>query len=104
MSGSDAEGAVRRHYLVEGRVQGVGYRWWTRTTAQRLGVLGYVRNLSDGSVEVVGVASGAVLERFEGLLRRGPSASRVERVTVGGAASGEAIEAEMLPTSFEILR
>jgi acylphosphatase len=41
-------------YLVKGRVQGVGYRYFALRTAERLGVTGFVRNLSDGRVEVVG--------------------------------------------------
>jgi acylphosphatase len=69
-----------RAYRVVGRVQGVGYRDWTRRTAERLGISGSVRNLPDGSVEVQAFGSGEDLRRLEEELRRGPWASRVERV------------------------
>ena len=48
------DGGELRGYSVNGRVQGVGFRWWTRRTADRLGIAGSVRNLPDGSVEVQG--------------------------------------------------
>lgn len=67
---------------VGGRVQGVGYREWTRRTADGLGVAGWVRNRLDGSVEAVlsgpDVAVDAMIER----MRRGPRAAVVARVAV----------------------
>ncbi|MEM7417436.1 MAG: acylphosphatase [Gemmatimonadota bacterium] len=63
-----------------GRVQGVGFRWWTAREADRLGVRGTVRNCSDGSVEVMCVAEGDLIERLERAIRRGPPMSLVERV------------------------
>lgn len=70
----------RRGLRVTGRVQGVGFRWFTRRTAGVLGVHGSVRNRPDGSVEVHAEASAEVLERFEERLRRGPSAARVDAI------------------------
>ena len=67
-------------YLVEGRVQGVGYRYFVLREAQALGVAGFARNLPDGRVEVVGEADDGVLAAFEEALRQGPSFSRVESV------------------------
>ena len=67
-------------YLVSGRVQGVGYRYFALRSAEALGVRGFVRNLSDGRVEVVGEAPEAVLAEFEGTLRQGPSFSSVSTV------------------------
>jgi acylphosphatase len=68
-------------FLVRGRVQGVGFRWFVSRHAQGLGVTGYVRNLVDGSVEVVARASDtAVLQRLEELLSRGPHGAAVESV------------------------
>ena len=73
-------GRERRGLLITGRVQGVGFRWFTRKTAGELGVDGSVRNRPDGSVEVHAEASEDVLERFEGRLRQGPAAARVDEV------------------------
>ncbi len=70
----------RRGFRVRGRVQGVGFRWWTRRTAQGLGVRGLVRNMPDGSVEVHAVGPADALARLEEALRRGPPAARVERI------------------------
>lgn len=58
--------------IVQGRVQGVGYRWFARDAGKRLGVKGFVRNLDDGDVEVQAVGDHAVLEKLVGLLNRGP--------------------------------
>lgn len=67
-------------YLVKGRVQGVGYRYFALRTAERLGVTGFVRNLSDGRVEVVGEGPEAVLAEFEEHLRQGPAFAGVESI------------------------
>jgi acylphosphatase len=69
-----------RAYRVVGRVQGVGFREWTRRTAKRLGLAGSVRNLPDGSVEVHARGSEDVLRSLEEALREGPLAARVDRV------------------------
>jgi acylphosphatase len=67
--------AVR--YIVSGRVQGVGFRWFVMREATRLDLGGYVRNLPDGSVEVVAQGSPAGLASLESALWKGPSAARV---------------------------
>ena len=67
-------------YRVTGRVQGVGYRWWTHAQATRLGLEGWVRNCSDGSVEVALRGPVAVVERMRALLAEGPSGAAVESV------------------------
>ena len=67
---------------VSGRVQGVGFRAWTRTQANSLGLTGWVRNRADGSVEVLCEGRRPLLEQFAALLREGPSLSRVEEVMV----------------------
>jgi acylphosphatase len=72
----------RKHVLVKGRVQGIGFRWFARETAELLGVDGWVRNLADGSVEAEAEASEEALGRFLEALRRGPSGARVEVVQV----------------------
>jgi acylphosphatase len=74
------EAKSMRAYRVVGRVQGVGYRDWTRRTADRLGISGSVRNLPDGSVEVQARGRDGDLRRLEEELRRGPVMARVDRV------------------------
>ena len=71
---------IRRGFRVVGRVQGVGFRWWTQRLATRLGVVGWVRNDPDGSVVVQGEASAQALERMEEGLGDGPAGSRVDSV------------------------
>ena len=72
-------------FVVTGRVQGVGFRWFVVKQARALGVAGYVRNRDDGSVEVVAVGEAAVLEELAAALRRGPPAARVAGVTLSAA-------------------
>ena len=67
-------------YLVTGRVQGVGFRWWTRSQATRLGLSGSVRNRPDGSVEVHARGADDRLHALRTLLEDGPPGARVERV------------------------
>lgn len=74
------EEMAREAFIIRGRVQGVGFRWWTRREAVRLGVVGSVRNLPDGTVSVRAVATPAVLERFRGVLSSGPPLARVDRI------------------------
>jgi len=73
---------VGRRYLISGRVQGVGFRYFTEASARREGILGWVRNTPDGCVEVVAEGDAEALERFERTLRHGPRGARVERVDV----------------------
>ena len=56
---------VARRYVVTGRVQGVGFRWFTHDAAAREGVQGWVRNLADGSVEVVAEGEQSSVDRLE---------------------------------------
>jgi acylphosphatase len=71
-----------RRYLVSGRVQGVGFRFFTEEAAAREGLHGYVRNLPDGRVEIAAEGDAEALERFERHVRHGPPGARVERVDV----------------------
>ena len=73
---------VARRFIVSGRVQGVGFRWFAFDAAQREGLHGYVANQDDGTVEAVAEGEAESVERFERALRRGPSKSRVEHVMV----------------------
>jgi acylphosphatase len=69
-----------RLFLVEGRVQGVGFRFFVEEVARDLGLKGYVRNLADGRVEVYAMGEETVLARLRKQLEIGPRAGRVERV------------------------
>ena len=61
-----------RRYIVRGRVQGVGYRYFAQHHANRLGLRGYARNLDDGRVEVYAVGKPDILSEYAGLLHQGP--------------------------------
>lgn len=67
--------------VVEGHVQGVGYRWFVRESARRLGLSGWVRNRDDGSVELEAEGAAEVLETFVGELRTGNPTARVDRLS-----------------------
>lgn len=69
---------VARRYLVEGRVQGVGFRYFAQQAARRSGVRGWVRNLGDGRVEALAEGGAAAVAAFEQAIRRGPPLARVD--------------------------
>ena len=69
-----------RRYLVAGRVQGVGFRYFAHAAAVRHQVTGSVRNLRDGRVEVRAEGTAASLAAFEHELEAGPAGARVDRV------------------------
>ncbi len=73
-------GAVAERFIVTGRVQGVGYRWWTVGTAQRLGLRGWVRNRRDGSVEIQAIGPADRLEALALACETGPRAARVAEI------------------------
>jgi acylphosphatase len=90
------EGTVSRGFVVRGRVQGVGFRWWTQRQGRQLGLRGSVRNRPDGTVEVRAAGTLAELSALEARLRDGPPGSEVEEV--------EPFPAEHLfPAGFVIL-
>lgn len=67
-------------FEVQGRVQGVGFRWFVREQARALGLAGWVRNLPSGSVELVAAGEVDALQRLDAALRAGPPGAQVERV------------------------
>ena len=84
---------------VRGRVQGVGFRWYARESARRLGLAGWVRNREDGAVEAAASGPAESVERFLDDLRRGPAGSRVDELI---ALSVEGLGA--LDEPFTVLR
>jgi len=68
------------HFLIQGRVQGVGFRWFVHREASELELRGWVRNTEDGYVEVVAAGETEDLVELRGSLHRGPRGSRVDRV------------------------
>ena len=79
-----------RRFLIRGVVQGVGFRYATRREARRLGLLGWVRNRADGSVEAVAVGDERQLDALLRWVQRGPPAANVETVDAT-ALSDEAL-------------
>ena len=72
----------RAHLLIEGRVQGVGFRYSTSIEADALGLAGWVRNLPDGRVEVVAEGPQSAVERLVAWCRQGPRYAWVSHVDV----------------------
>lgn len=83
-------------FLVSGRVQGVGFRYFTFHVAREQGLTGFVRNLRDGRVEVVASGDMVALDFLQTALHQGPSASRVDRVEARSCSDDEMLN------SFEI--
>jgi acylphosphatase len=80
--------------VIEGRVQGVGYRWWALEAARSLGLAGWVRNCRDGSVEAVVAGPRKALDQIIDLARKGPPSARVTAVDVAaGDGAFESFEA-----------
>jgi acylphosphatase len=86
----------RIHFIVTGQVQGVGFRYFCQVQAVALGLTGYARNRSDGSVEIEAQGEERAIEEFEQAVRRGPRRSAIQEVAreERPALTGE--------TSFEI--
>jgi acylphosphatase len=89
-----AEKAIR--VTVEGRVQGVGFRYTTRGVAQELGLAGWVRNLPNGAVEVWAQGSVDVVDQLQALLEHGPPGSFVKSVEF------EVVDPDLTLEGFEI--
>lgn len=96
MRGHEEE--IRRRVRVVGRVQGVGFRWWTLNQARALGLRGTVRNCPDGSVEVAAAGPPQALERLHSLLADGPRAAHVEHIEELDRPPND------LPDPFDIVR
>ncbi|MHB1861666.1 MAG: acylphosphatase [Gemmatimonadaceae bacterium] len=90
---------IERRVVVSGQVQGVGYRWFAREMAHALGVVGWVRNLPDGSVALEIAAAAEVIDAYTAQLRMGPPAATVTAVRVS-----ERVDRSPLPDRFTVVR
>ncbi|MEB3032643.1 acylphosphatase [[Mycobacterium] nativiensis] len=88
MTGPD----VRLTAWVHGRVQGVGFRWWTRSRALELGLTGYAANRPDGRVQVVAQGPREDCQRLLDLLQGGTTPGRVDTVVADWSAAGDPID------------
>lgn len=95
--GRESGGRLSRRYLVSGRVQGVGFRYYVLRRAQTLGLVGWVRNRPDGTVEIEAQGDAASLASFEVQLRQGPRFSNVTNVEIS-----EIPDERDLRSAFEI--
>jgi acylphosphatase len=77
---TESSQTLARRFLVRGRVQGVGFRWFVEREAHTLGIAGWVRNNPDSSVEVLAMGSGEQLAALRSRLQAGPRAARVDDV------------------------
>jgi acylphosphatase len=82
---------IARRVVVHGRVQGVGLRWHTSRSAARLGIVGWVRNLPDGTVEAHVEGDEAAVARMVAWLASGPASARVTRCDVSETAPTAAV-------------
>jgi len=88
---------VTKHLVISGRVQGVGYRFYMQRKARELGVAGWVRNRSDGTVEAMVQGSPEQVDTAVAWARRGPPSAVVADVKIG-EGSGEYTGFEARPT------
>ncbi|MDI1288264.1 MAG: acylphosphatase [Reyranella sp.] len=89
--------SLQARLAITGRVQGVGYRDWVVTTGQRLGLSGWVRNRSDGSVEALIAGDETAVGTMIEACRRGPVLARVDAVDI------EPVDLDILPEGFRQL-
>ena len=90
--------ALQARLTITGRVQGVGYRDWAMTMARRLGLAGWVRNCTDGSVEALVVGDDQAVGEMIDACRRGPTMARVDNVDI------EPVDLDVLPEGFRQLQ
>jgi acylphosphatase len=80
------------HFLIQGRVQGVGFRWFVHREASKLDLRGWVCNTEEGEVEVVASGRPDDLATLRASLQRGPRGSRVDRIAENQLPDSEAAE------------
>ena len=82
---SEAKKKTAKKFVISGRVQGVGYRFFAEQWAEQFGIAGYVKNLWDGTVEVYAIGDAESLEQFKFRLAEGPRMARVTGVSESDA-------------------
>jgi len=82
--------------VVKGRVQGVGFRWWSVREARRRGIVGTVRNRGDGSVEIEATGDEASVAGFAAALEHGPPTARVDAVEMEVVTPSGSVEFRVL--------
>jgi len=87
------------HVEIRGRVQGVGFRWFVRETARKLGLSGWVSNRPDGNVELAAEGAEEALEKLRTAVENGPPGAMVQSVNELPPPDGNT-----LPTPFTIVR
>jgi acylphosphatase len=92
MASDDKTALITRKYLVRGRVQGVGFRWFVEREAATLGIYGWVRNTFDGGVEVLATGNREQHAQLRRKLREGPRAARVDAVDESEAQAVEGLK------------
>lgn len=85
MASAEKTSVQARRFLVRGRVQGVGFRWFVEYEAQILQIAGWVRNNPDGTVEILAQGTRDQLAGLHSRLREGPRAARIDEVEVSEA-------------------
>ena len=88
---------VTRHFVISGRVQGVGFRFYMQRKARELGITGWVRNRRDGAVEAMVQGGPDAVEAMTAWARRGPPSAAVTEVRIG-EGSGDYTGFETHPT------
>lgn len=99
MSGADRQ---NRHVIIRGRVQGVGFRYWTQGEALRLGLEGFVRNRRDGTVEAMFSGPAAAVEAMLDACHQGPPGAKVSAIEPASDA-GDKIPAPNKGERFSML-
>jgi acylphosphatase len=87
-----------RHLIIRGRVQGIGFRWWATRKAQQLGLDGWVRNRSDGNVEILVIGAEISMREFAAACHHGPAGAVVQAVDQTEAEDDGSQEFTQLPT------
>jgi acylphosphatase len=87
------------HLIIHGRVQGVGYRAWTGSTARKLGLKGWVRNRTDSTVEAVLIGDAATIGQMVEACREGPLNARVDTIIRGEWTDMSPEDFRQLPTA-----
>jgi acylphosphatase len=95
---------ARLHIRVSGRVQGVGFRWYVRETAERWHLAGWVRNCLDGSVELEVDCAPETRDDFLAAIRRGPPGAMVREIVHLSVSERTQDSEPLLPGLFRIIR